>query len=47
MEIGTSGSLAGYCYNADDRIIKVTTSLRMACGVNVFIVRLEHDVLYP
>ena len=41
------GSLAGHCYNADDRIIKVITSLIMACGVNVFIVRLEHVVLYP
>ena len=46
-EIGTSASLAGHCYNADDRIIKVITSLRMACGVNVFIVRLEHAILYP
>ena len=38
-EIGTSASLAGHCYNADDRIIKVITSLRMACGMNVFITR--------
>ena len=37
-EIGTRCSHAGHCCNADDRIIKVITSLRMACVVNVCIV---------
>ena len=27
--------------------LKLITSLRMTCVVNVFIVRLEHAILYP
>ena len=28
-------------------LLKLVRSLKMKCGVNVFIVRLEHAILYP